>query len=325
MPGPGSYYNPSSFVSNSDSLSKKGYGQGFVSKVKRTTYKELDDPNFTLRPGPGKYEIQSQFKIAHRSHAVGGNTTANFRVAEKRHTGSKNLTPGPGQYNPSDRKLRKGFGGDHAQAAASAFKSNATRGAIGVGVGQLHPRNSNIANPGSGAYESTTMFAGSGKLMKAAFGVGSNRSDPTSPGRPAEQKDAAVFAHPKIVQKPARMKVPGPGQYDIRRQLDEPSAKPEGLENSSSFTLRNQDRFGAPVKRKVVVDDTPGPGMYHKASFKEKSDALTACFKGPSRGGIKSDPRLKTMERVPGPAFYKPSNAPVQKSFHLNAEGRWIG
>ena len=53
MPGPGSYYNPSSFVNTSDSLSKKGYGQGFVSKVKRTTYKELDDPNFTLRPGPG--------------------------------------------------------------------------------------------------------------------------------------------------------------------------------------------------------------------------------------------------------------------------------
>ena len=281
MPGPGSYYNPSSFVNTSDSLSKKGYGQGFVSKVKRTTYKELDDPNFTLRPGPGKYDVQSQFKVAPRTHAVGGTTTANFRVAEKRHTGPKHLTPGPGQYNPSDRKMRKGFGGGHAQAAASAFKSNATRGAIGVGVGQLHPRNSSIANPGSGAYESTTMFgAGKGRLMKEAFGVGSDRHDCTSPGRPAESKDKPVFAHPKITLKPARMSVPGPGQYDIKRQLDETSIKAEGLENSSSFTLRNQDRFGAPVKRKVVIDDTPGPGMYHKAVFNEKSYAMTACFKG---------------------------------------------
>ena len=53
MPGPGSYSVPSSLLKQSDSFSKKGYGNGFISKNQRF----LLDYETISRPSPCAYDV----------------------------------------------------------------------------------------------------------------------------------------------------------------------------------------------------------------------------------------------------------------------------
>jgi hypothetical protein len=65
MPGPGSYHKPPSMVRETGkcgSVSKLGFGAGFVSKTKR--FSDRNDVNSAQAPGPGHYgheKLQKNF------------------------------------------------------------------------------------------------------------------------------------------------------------------------------------------------------------------------------------------------------------------------
>lgn len=83
LPGPGNYYKPTTFVKSAEtcgSVSKLGYGVGFVSKVGR----------------PGGCARASQAPNSHRLHP--NTQTKRFGEQERRHL-QAHLDPAPGQYS----------------------------------------------------------------------------------------------------------------------------------------------------------------------------------------------------------------------------------
>ena len=95
-----SFFNPSSFKKDSVSLSKKGYGNGFVSKSER-----FDNGfNDRYRPGPCEYskgKLSIQYDVSKSLFTQGlYNNKTNHSILPKK------ITPGPCDYNP---KFYNGF------------------------------------------------------------------------------------------------------------------------------------------------------------------------------------------------------------------------
>ena len=89
-----SFFNPSSFKKDSVSLSKKGYGNGFVSKSER-----FDNGfNDRYRPGPCEYskgKLSIQYDVSKSLFTQGlYNNKTNHSILPKK------ITPGPCDYNP---------------------------------------------------------------------------------------------------------------------------------------------------------------------------------------------------------------------------------
>jgi hypothetical protein len=80
-----------------------------------------------------------------------------------------------------------------------------------------------------------------------------------------------------------------------------------------------QDRFGQPVEKKSEHFVVPGPGTYAQAHRVHKTQASTSSFVSASERNF-GDPPVKGQ---PGPAYYNPM-LPAKKSFHLNANSRWL-
>ena len=114
--------------------------------------------------------------------------------------------------------------------------------------------------------------------------------------------------HAKVAEEAA----PGPGYYSLSSSMDRGSL-------NASFERSGLDRFGRPMKVKVSQFSVPGPGTYnlHPKDL-EKSPVNSSAFMSESD----RDP-LKIV-RNPGPAFYRPIIIAKKKSFHLNAERKWV-
>ena len=79
------------------------------------------------------------------------------------------------------------------------------------------------------------------------------------------------------------------------------------------------DRFGQPLRPKRAKSGVPGPGAYTVSGEKrEKLPVSGAVFMSES----KRDDSF--LSKAPGPAFYRPVILPKKKSFHLNAERKWV-
>lgn len=104
---------------------------------------------------------------------------------------------------------------------------------------------------------------------------------------------------------------PGPGYYD---------PEPEVLAGSS-FSHTGLDRFGktAQPKAKRPATSTPGPGAYEVVTISEEKAPISGSAFMSESGRL-----LHLRRRNPGPAFYHPMPASKKKSFHLNAERKWM-
>ena len=106
---------------------------------------------------------------------------------------------------------------------------------------------------------------------------------------------------------------PGPADY---QNLTLP---PISGKESASFVKGDCDRFGRPLNVKKGNEATPGPGSYYCYILKEKTKVAGAVFMSESEREVRPAP-----QRLPGPAFYKPSPVPKKKSFHMNASNMWV-
>lgn len=105
---------------------------------------------------------------------------------------------------------------------------------------------------------------------------------------------------------------PGPGYYD-----------PEALAHSgSSFSHNGLDRFGKTAhidKVKRPFTSTPGPGSYEIVQGSEDKAPISGSAFMSESGRLQHQRR-----KIPGPAFYHPMQITKKKSFHLNAERKWM-
>ncbi|OQR91698.1 hypothetical protein THRCLA_08902, partial [Thraustotheca clavata] len=117
LPGPGAYYKPPSLVvttEESGSVSRKGYGTGFVSKVKR-----FSNQTTHTSPGPGQYSAALPDKPSF-NHRIGLSSFAPMERLNNQ-TPTNASVPGPGNYNVCEPR-------HSIRGNRSAFVSKSSRG-----------------------------------------------------------------------------------------------------------------------------------------------------------------------------------------------------
>ena len=244
-PGPGQYHKPETLVremKTCGSVSKLGYGVGFISKVKRFQTSQDEE----LLPGPGSYQLPPSSikaatprpqtlpsttkplnnvdhspgpgeyspKLIHRRLGI----TSSFSTTKTDHAVSKEDTPPPGSYY-------KPLKASTSHSAAAAFRSKAKRG---TAFGK-------VATPGPGQYDQTT---------------GTSKPDgEQGPSRLFAPTNLDRFGEP-YERKSMTSKVPGVGHYPTH------TPKRLGKQIASSFVSKSKRGFEASAKA------PPGPAYY---------------------------------------------------------------
>ena len=286
-PGPGSYRSGrATLVRSADtcgSVSRKGYGVGFVSKSMRFTD---NSALVAAEPGPGQYETRPFLSTV-------GTLRGRGSFAPPRHfdgaSSAKETPPGPGHYDPYTT-ARRATAHDFRAKASSSFASRSRRG--------FDPQ---VDGPAPGAYDpqmvtdlaSRRAALPDGAVSQATFRSKTMRGERMQPGE-----------------------TPGPGSYD---GMTKAPRRLRRVMPSSMFSNVGQDRFGNPYVRKTAMEMNPGPGTYAHDSIQKRDRALASSsyFMSNTRRGL-----TNLAGKPPGPAFYKPS-LQQKKSFLLNASRRW--
>ena len=290
-PGPGSYQpTRGTMIRSADtcgSVSRKGFGVGFVSKSLRFNDQSALE---AAEPGPGQYETR-----AHLSKMAVMRGRGSF--APPRHWHGQLMAtetlPGPGHYDPYSVATTRSANRIHLfgeNAASSSFASRSKRG--------FDPH---AEGPAPGAYDPqkvTDLASRHVVTMGSAASQATFRSKTTRGERmqPCE--------------------TPGPGSYD---GMTKAPRRLRRIMPSSMFSNVGQDRFGNPYVRKTAMEMNPGPGTYSRDDDQTRGRALASSsyFMSNTRRGL-----THLGGRPPGPAFYKPT-VQGKKSFLLNASRRW--
>jgi len=284
------------------SISKKGYGVGFVSKSKRFMDDSVQDA-----PGPGEYvgsprQLNSTPKSTPRGveklRHERKERLAQIRKMKLADLHNKNQLPGPGAYEVAETNetIAKRCQTKHA---SSAFSSRTERG--------FKKRDS---GPAPGEYHRPAMLDSS------------QRKRPTSSFSSTSRRGVALLLKEML-------ETPGPGAYleegknddGPKRLILNPKLRMSAKEAppSSIFGNAGHDRFGKCYVPRTLSTDIPGPGTYTTHTRPLSSSAATSAFRAAKRKGFWEE------WKPPGPAYYKPSGTVRDKrSFHLNATGQWV-
>lgn len=317
LPGPGAYHKSSNPESKSDSFSKKGYGNGFVSKTNR--WYMPDQGGVPLHfPGPGSYEntdFLTEKKLRQFSEAAISGT---FRDKENESLVENNdEIPGPGTYNhmekrrrrrgrqmryPKDHSMRKSYSAPGMRPTKGygeyEDRSNITNQPDPEVNGSFGTRDTRFKNevrdedditPGSDAYHPNKEYVMANKYLdknvpSMAFKSGSHRSGIVNDD-PAEG--------------------PGPGHYRMHESDDLRKAEVDE-DGWRQFKVGQLDKFGQPYNRRVPVDNFPGPGHYNpqKPVFKDAGQKKDDYFQGGGYSGGGNGSVGGSLRGYPGPTGY---------------------
>lgn len=274
------------------------------------------DASVSYNPGPGHYAEDQ--KSASPSFSKKG-FLSGFVSDSKRFNAKqfKTPAPGPGAYSflkpQSAKQPTSSF--IPAQNSSPARKETApgpgtyepkvplTKAPVATSLQSKTKRSENVANsiaPAPGYYDpDDKMIRSSSQEFSRAF------KHPVN----ARRFQVNLYdPHSQVAEEPS----PGPGHY-----LEQNSFETHAV--NSSFPRSDVDRFGHPVRPKRARSGVPGPGAYDvNTNPKERLPVSGAAFMSES----KRDGRFGV--KAPGPAFYRPSILPKRKSFHLNAERKWV-
>eukprot|EP01029_Cantina_marsupialis_P028817 TRINITY_DN778039_c0_g1_i1.p1 TRINITY_DN778039_c0_g1~~TRINITY_DN778039_c0_g1_i1.p1 ORF type:complete len:363 (-),score=60.91 TRINITY_DN778039_c0_g1_i1:123-1211(-) len=289
IPGPGEFHKSDTLEKMSDSISRKGYGNGFVSKTSRFD-DDIGDKRYM--PGPGSYNPPIR-KAQPMSFAE---NTAIFRKPRYYRDDPTilptTITPGPGAYITSSLPSTSTDPKPFKQVASSTFRSKTKRnnylgGKDGPSPGQYDPQPlSKSLVPASASFKSTA--------PKIAHDQ--KRIDP-GPGSYLGPEDNSWKATLKG----------GGGKKGIKKVLP-----------SSSFCGNGSDRFSRQTGAEHI-----GPGSYETEAISSKPSkpSHTSVFSSKTQRGL----IFKKHEiRPPGPAYYKKVEAPSKKTYMLNLDRKWI-
>lgn len=300
MPGPGSYHKPPSMVRETGkcgSVSKLGFGAGFVSKTKR--FSDRNDVNSSQAPGPGHYGHEKLQKNFSKLGTTGTFAQPKHYRDEVQKPHPNQITPGPGDYNPVTAEERHQAKAKHDKTAC--FRSESNRG--------FQPPK---AGPAPGQYE---VLHTVGNLLPGNRG-GKAACLPHAAFRSSSEKVSKELFYP---EKTKFGKLPGPGAYDsVEAARAARTDLVSAAQPSCVFSNNMQNRFGKPYVSKTVQESTPGPGWYGQEAEKPRSVASSSFF----MSGVRRD-GVQLSQKPPGPAYYKPDLV-NRKSFMLNATRKWI-
>ena len=312
-----------------DSLSKKGYGNGFVSGGRRLPR----DPNEYFRsPGPGAYDTGAARMIVaktdfNRSKSTGAFAKPLENVGPPLEPRVDNRPgPGPGTYTPGSNisggtnvavkgAFRSGTDrfGERASASAASTPSPGTYN-VHVVASSFNTRSrANNAGVPSAAFKSTSQRSSVGGVAPARR-IGMGAPSIIYDGGAGELAVSAAGA------------TPGPGNYGYGFDRDETAYRlllQRAGKSSAAFARSTDDRFGTSTLNRAPKMVVPGPGEYRRSGAFSDDKAVTGPFKSTSN---RPDPNGHKAELLPpGPAYYKPANNILgKKSFHLNAHKRFV-
>lgn len=310
LPGPGAYHQGSSAESFSDSFSKKGYGNGFVSKTNRWFKAQATGPPVHF-PGPGAYEKTDWLGEKKKNDFNEASATSAFREKESAALVAKDEPiPGPGTYEHDKRQRRRGnrvkrYPKDHSKRNAYSAPGMRT----GKGFGEYDDRNNitNDANP-----EGNNSFGSRDIRFKSSV----KDEDDITPGADAYNPNKEYtlqnpYLDPKVPSMAFKSetkregintggedehKEPGPGHYrmyeadEIRRgELDETGWR--------QFKTGQLDKFGNPLNRRVPLDNYPGPGKYetNSSSLKIADKYPTSNYQYPGPNGYSDATKKRAL------------------------------
>eukprot|EP00937_MAST-01D_sp_MAST-1D-sp2_P002684 g2684.t1 len=311
VPAPGSYHRAATLVrrqATCGSISRAGYGTGFVSKDKRFAAATAREVAQSLAPGPASYRPEP---LPTQTTQSAAGSTANFAQPRRYRDEAQipmptELVPGPGEYYPDAGATARPTP-QIATSAASSFRSGTVRGTKALAGRDAPPPNRYTIRGTFGAVQPALAGGQAATLPQASF-------------RSTGAKVSKELFYP---EETARGKLPGAGQYDAPEAHRAARTDLVGLaQSSSTFSNMGQDRFGRPYERKVPVEETPGPGWYGREAERPRGVAASSFFMSSSRrtAGAKV---ADVAQLPPGPAYYTPVGS-LKKSFLLNPTSRWV-
>lgn len=332
-PGPGAYIDPgrtsaTNFNMVSDSYSRKGLGNGFVSTSNRF---KIENYYVYQVPGPGSYKhtelndnVKEQFvgqsfglgsvseKYKRKTMAV-FNTEGSTRRSQKSALPPK---PGPGAYN-----IPRVLTNPQEYKHTAAFKAKENR--------FFKVKTENPLGPGH--YE-TDMEGIKRQLLHGGLGVVGEQTTSANFKQPTGSKRVKVNLYDPFENVEGdEKKTPGPGhypedQFSIVRKTTEKSA----VGVSSMFANHDiLDRFGKPKQevKNALEKLTPGPGQYSPGAppideddeYKKAKPGIACPFKSE----VKRIAYIPT-KHGPGPAFYKLKGDLTKETKNINPTREWL-
>lgn len=360
LPGAGSYHQESSMVFNHDSISKKGYGNGFVSKTNRFFYVDKAGAPAYF-PGPGAYSSTDFLTQKNQANYNRAETSAVFRSQQSAPLIPPNReVPGPGEYHHDALQRKRRSRRERVPEGHSKHRNHGDR---------YGPNENGTVNHTLEA-ESNQSFGSVEKRFKEpsndspAPGHYNPDGPPGAMWAPNDYPSAAFKSGSERNTMDANTEnaeYPGPAHYRPRENEERDRAE-EAHGAHKNFKSGQIDRFGKPLVRRKPLDNYPGPGTYDdppsfgKSPYMQQSDGgpprphTRPKMSGSAAGGytyatrkryggmvpiqttasisasLQHDIIADKNIRPPGPAYYKPDKIAniKQRSYHLNMQQKWV-
>jgi len=344
LPGPGAYFSDeqASFVMKSDSLSKKGYGNGFVSRTERLNSDQVID----FRPAPGQYDPSMPRNPVRGPGTVAPTTAVFAPPTEARRVQMpgfvKKPTPGPGTHEQHMRAIALTKGRSNHAAPMANFVSKTDRfgmrrkldegrtapGQYDPPLPQWKPHHAADSTESS-SFKSTSMRTAPGDV---GFGMRSQELD----------SEVLLLERGTGAKRTGDI---GPGSYELRAYDLSTRVAKESTRPSSFLARTESDRFGRPTTPRANRTAVPGPGSHevqvhsfpqydarHNLVIPVSNGQMSmkptpsAAFKSMSLRGIPGLTDKKTS--APGPAYYRPKVGGVvghtAATFNQNLQKKFI-
>lgn len=259
-------------------------------------------------PGPGQY---STAHATQPSHSAKGYGCLVSRVPRFKKFQYNTVAPGPGSYNsvlkratsgvlPYHERQKKRFAVKQPTPAPGTYNpqlpSVTTLATVIFKSNVKRLEEHSVASPAPWQYNPSNTLTRSHSAGCSAVFKQANLKKKTQ-----NYYDPHAVVHPDTG--------PGPGDYTVEQSAGEVKA-------SRVFVAGELDRFGQGPK---LGPASPGPGSYNTGKQYEKAHLSGAVFMSESERDV-----FLAERRPPGPAFYKPTQQPKKKSFHLNINRNWL-
>jgi len=302
----------------SDSFSRKGYGNGFISESERF---KIDNYQPYQVPGPGAYG-QPQL-LTERSLKLEGPTFDAGKISEKyknkstssfaKHNSKPRIRQQRGLLGPGSYEVIKEINETEEYKSKAAFKSETERFSLVEGSLNL---------PGPGQYN---IDIESAKRIRS--GDNSSCTSDFKVGVGAKRIKVNLYDPFENVENDEKC-TPGPGQYTL--DIPAKTSLIKAHSQSSMFAQHEVlDRFGKPkMELKSAFEKiTPGPGQYYKdgiTKYKGKNaNMIIFGAEAPFKSGVDKGVYYG-KNKVPGPAFYKIQYPLVKESKNINPARGWL-
>ncbi|XP_054544060.1 sperm-tail PG-rich repeat-containing protein 2 [Talpa occidentalis] len=335
-PGPGHYDIVLKKVPHYENINiKKEERQNYCSYLPRFFEAIILQEEKKSVPGPGKYDIKSQFQQTENLKPTANNVSAAFLSQSQRFIPIKSITPAPGTYNEyqtafkSLKKTSALKNTPFGQSAARFIQDSRTEEMPGPGFYNI---NNTVTDNLSNTFLKKQEKGAFGSCVPRTFSMFQKETF-TTPG-PAEyqvsrisdelpnltNQYAAFLSTTERNTKLSDMEIPAPGSYDVQKSYEMSQVKHNYMPPRNFVARIKHSSFLSTTPRCLVkVIDGPGPATYNPILWKTCSIPLF----------VKTSKRFKESKEItPGPATYELSpflrHSVLKKTFNVTLQNPFL-